>query len=182
MRQKWICGRSFVPYDLATLKTPNSERRRLVEVISRPFPSDNGDRIKIRQVPGEPTTLDEVAVGDLQHVAASVSGRMDSQHRYLHVARVFSTFHLPPDMLRYDDAYLFEHSLHEDGPVHELASDENDRRGLRVPEEGLLVYKAASHTGKVRPVWTIDRWRSFACRIEPVIVRDLLNAKIVKKY
>jgi hypothetical protein len=185
---------TFKPYDLATIATPNSGRRRVVEIISRPFlatyfdtntefPTDppveiTKNRIKIRWVPGEPTTLGEAVVADLEPWKGT-----RAEGRYLHVARVFSTFHFPPDMLRYDNAYLFDHEVHEEGPVHEPPLDPEDRRGLRVPEEGILVYQVRrfKNHGEGSGAWMHARWQSFSCRVEPVLVRDLRDpeAKIV---
>jgi hypothetical protein len=167
------------------------ERRRLVEVISKPFHHETDGvcepgqtyispgelRVKVRQVPGEPTTLVEAAVADLQPLPLS------TKLRYLHVARVFAEpilvdgmrlgCTLSPDMLRRDDAHLFDHVLHEDGPLHEPPLDEDDRRGLIIPEEGLLVYTASHSEGGGVGVWNLARWKSFSCRVEPILIRDL---------
>lgn len=142
---------SFKPYQLAHLEVEVSTRRRLVEVISRPTPDNT---IMVRMVPGEPTTMLEVKLGELHSRA---------QNRYLHIARVTTGFVFPEDMLRYDNAALYDHTLPEDG---------GDDRGLPVPPEGLLVYTDSANR---KNPWTLDRWNSFSCTVTPVLIRDLRN-------
>lgn len=199
----------FKPHDLASLKTDRSSRRRVVEIISYPFPaSDEGaveclncksrdwavsrhpsepnedrfrcnqckhqwtreqalnERVKVRMVPGEPTTLAEVAVADLLP---------HQRKRYVHVALVSGTFCFPEDMLRYDGAALYDHELNESG---------DDGMGLRPPvKEGesprwqCLVYclsdRKTADLSRPGSPWTKDRWHSFSCGIRPMQVRDL---------
>jgi hypothetical protein len=180
-------AKEFKPNDLATIQLPTSKRRRMVEVISRPFPSEDptdaltmlGPRnlIQVRMTPGEPTTLAEVSVADLERAP---------KERYVHVARVhgqprffpsipgaWST--LPEDMLRYDHCHLYEHSWHEEGEPDERRGE---RRGLRIPAtgEGCLIYRTST---RIHHNWTDARWQSFGTRIEPVLTRDLRTDQVV---
>jgi hypothetical protein len=64
---------SLRPNDLATLATDKSERRRVVEIVSRSYPSGairSGENfqqqyINVRMVPGDAATLAVVLLADL---------------------------------------------------------------------------------------------------------------------
>jgi hypothetical protein len=187
-RRRAVKPKTFKPNDLATIQLPTSSRRRVVEVISHPIPAERfakPETIKVRMVPGEPTTLVEVWVEKLAPV------QIQSAYRYVHVAEVRCAFTFPEDMLRYDGAALYRHDLHEDG---EPSPKFGDRRGLRISEEtdldlglpGLpyvlqprvLVYRLSSTR---KSPWTVARWHSFSASITPLIVRDLRSGEIVWK-
>jgi hypothetical protein len=151
--------RPFRPYELTTISLPVSKRRRTVEVISRPFSSAGAeatDRINVRMVPGEPTTLTEVAVADLEGLLARM--------RWLHVAEVSTRFPYCEDMLRYDIAALFDHTVSE---VAEIPSTWPDS-----PETVFQVWRLSA---RKKPAWTYTRWHSFGAFVKPLYVRDLLR-------
>jgi hypothetical protein len=152
----------FRPYDLATLAVPVSTRRRVVEVITHPIP---GGTIMVRMVPGEPTTMTETLVENLLPHA---------KKRWLHIGRVtHCAFTFPEDMLRYDYAFLFDHTIPEEGE-----EGTGLRLDLSLPEAG-LVYTVRDQKS---PPWTVDRWTSFSCVIKPVLIRDLRSGEVVKRY
>jgi hypothetical protein len=142
----------FKPHDLARLSHNKSKRQRIVEVISKPFPGEGEEEgtthIMVRMVPGEPTTMQEVALVMLNPAVRA---------KYLHVARVNSTFSFPEDMLRYDAAALFDHEIDEDHVPREKRHD-------------VLVYIVSD---RKTPRWTTARWNSFSCSIKPVLTRKL---------
>lgn len=146
----------FKPYDLADLAVNVSSRPRTVEVISRPIPSGSSDpsavdTIKVRMVPGEPTTMVEVF---LDRLAAR------PKQRWLHVAEVECRFTFPEDMLRYDSAFLFDSELWESG---------QDGEGLRGGP--WLVYRL--NNSKRSAGWSLARWASFGATVTHKLTRDL---------
>jgi hypothetical protein len=134
---------NFKPYDLATIQLPTSERRRTVEVLSYPTPDDT---IMVRMVPGDPTTLREVKVDDLEPRA---------RQRYCRIARVRCRFDFPEDMLRYDDAALCDPDQSEDFRT----------------DAPVLIYRLTDY--KRGTCWTEGRWASFSASIEQVATCDL---------
>ena len=155
MRQSW---KPLKPNDLATIQTPHSTRRRVVEVISRQTPEQT---IMIRRTPGDPTTLEEVRYADLIPFP---------KHRYIHVASVDSRFGFPEDMLRYDCAFLLDPDRDEE--------DEHQTLG-KMPiksDEPILVYSVSNCK---TPPWTTTRWNSFSAWIKPVRCFDLTKEPFV---
>jgi hypothetical protein len=138
---------SFKPYQLAYLEVATSTRQRVVEIISYPIPGPKGETVMVRMVPGEPTTMEEVPITKLAPAP---------QMRWVHVAVVNSVLNFPEDMLRYDGAALFDHTLNE--------SD---------PNQGEVLIYRVSETKAAR--WHDARWHSFQCTINNVLVRDLKN-------
>lgn len=188
-------AKAFKPYDLATIQLPTSSRRRVVEVISHPIPAERfakPETIMVRMMPGEPTTLAEVQVGELQPSAGTMYGA--GKERYVHVAEVRCAFAFPEDMLRYDAAALYRHDLHEDGEYRYGRFDPPRPSGLIISEEtdcGLaiegmpytrrprvLVYRTSSSR---KSPWTVARWHSFSASITPLIIRDLRSGEVVWK-
>ena len=113
----------FKPKDLATIKLSSSSRCRLVEVISNPIPAKRfikPETIMVRMVPGEETTMVEVAVSDLE------VPKLSCVQRYCHIAEVdCKGFPLNEAMLPYDNAALYDHQAlewdcgrDEPGPTH----------------------------------------------------------------
>lgn len=145
----------FRPYKLATIKLPTSSRRRVVECISYPFRADGPnmilpscDRIKVRMVPGEPTTMVEVAVADL----------LPSPERsWVQIFEVRTHFVFPEDMLRYDGAALYDHTVPED------KTDENGCSVYEDPDKPVLCYRVVPR--KTFP-FTEDRWASFSASVK----------------
>lgn len=136
----------FKPYDLASLKIKTSNRRRVVEIISRPWHEESGkERIKVRMVPNQPTTLDEVSVDELLPF---------QKKKYIQFAKVICSIGpFPEDMLRYDSAMIYDHTI-----------DENKELGWPKNCE-VLIYRLVDRKSQQ---WTIDRWKSFCCDIEPI--------------
>ena len=127
---------TWKPYQLASLPTPNSKRRRVVEVISMPDPDGF---IYVRMVPGCPGTVQAVNPTDLLPSPA---------YRYCQLAEVKCPLGLPEDMLRYDGAALYDHTVSESDAAPKQAT----------------VYRL-SRAAKL-PGWSVGRWQSFgaACR------------------
>jgi|SRR6516162_2929492 hypothetical protein len=130
------------PYDQATFQG------RVVEIISCSFPATEtpgalNNRVMIRTVPGEPTTMIEVETAELGY-------RLKS--RYVHVARVFG-HDFPLEMLRRDHAWFWEYKLDS----------------LEISEDGVEIYTVNDR--KDLP-WTVH-WVDFGCRIQPLYRRDL---------
>lgn len=144
----------LMPHDLALCVSITSVRERVVEVISRETPDKT---IMVRMVPGEPTTMVEMPVSMLRL-------RPRGKVRYLHVASVRSSLPFPEDMLRYDNAALFDHTVQEEP----LRSDGE-----------VIVYTVSDSKA---PPWTNARWMSFGAGIIVKYVRDLRHpeAAIVK--
>jgi hypothetical protein len=133
----------FKPYDLASIKLPVSTRRRVVECVSQPTPDA---KIMVRMVPGEPTTMIEVAVKDLLPYV---------KKRYCHIASVTMRFGTAEDMLRHDSAALYDHTINESAETHSVP---------------FLIYTV---NDSKYPVWTVERWFSFSAQLTTVAVRDL---------
>lgn len=149
----------FKPKDLATILLTSSSRRRLVEIISNPIPARRfvkPETIMVRMVPGEQTTIAEVAVSDLE------VPKLNCIQRYCHIAEVDRKgFPLNVDMLRYDNAALYNYQEAEDGFLG---------------TEPILIYRVSDSK---RSLWTISRWNSSLHTIRPVLVRDLQTEKIL---
>jgi hypothetical protein len=164
-------AKTFKPWDIAllTVHPAISSRKRLVEIVSYPFggtdPVHGGELVKVRMVPGEPTTLADAAIKNLQPWP-NAKGDV----RYLHVAEVMTTFPFPEDMLRYDSAALFDHTQPEE------PEDEMGRLTFR-PTEPVLIYRLS----RVRKghIWTTGRWASFSASCRHVLTRDLKEDKVV---
>jgi hypothetical protein len=139
-----------------------SLRPRIVEVVSYPTPNET---IMVRMVPGEPTTVKKVYVAELTPCKR--------KYRYVYLARVIG-FTFPEDMVFYDNAALYDHRLPECGEENPILGYAD---GLRVPDEGLIVYKLSS-AKRVKP-WTYGRWQSYSCWIEEVKVTDLRKQESV---
>lgn len=143
---------TFKPYDLATIKLPVSTRRRVVEIISRPIPG--GCKVKaletimVRMVPGCPDTLNEVETKDLVAIT--------NPERYVHIGKVRYSFTFPEDMLRYEGASLYDHTLSED----------------EIPKtiQEVVVYRMSRvKIGAVaggKGNWVQARWNSFSAGVE----------------
>jgi hypothetical protein len=137
-----------------------SERphKRLVETISYPFfesPLAAG-RIKVRMVPGEPTTLSELPVSELA-VEEYAFGKTQRGNIVVEYAHVSYAFCFPTDMLRYDDCHIYDHNFDTTQPAKDV-----------------LVYRVR----RPRPVrsWTEARWRSFSAKIVPFKTFKLCHA------
>ncbi len=155
----------LVPWALAYEKVSEtiSTRERIVEIVSYPYPMgldsqglptfDNG--IKCRMVPGYPTTIEELDILNLRPMVKS-----EKKYRYIHVAEIHVNLGIfPEDMLRYDNAALFDHRQQEDDYRPEIG-------------QSVLVYKL---TKSPTPDWTFKRWSSFCCGAKPIETIDLKN-------
>lgn len=136
----------FKPYQLAKLSTPNSERPRVVEIISMPTPSGT---IMVRMVPGDPTTIREESLDLL----SEYKGRA----RYCHIASVITRLGFPEDMLRYDCAALCDATLNE-SDLH--------------TEKETLIYSVSERKS---PHWTYARWHSFLAGVRHCRTINLRN-------
>jgi len=144
------------PYDQATLQG------RIVEIISFPFastetPGAPNDRVMIRAVPGEPTTMIEAAVAELV---------LCPKAQYVHVARVLNLdqkHDFPLEMLKRDYAWFWELKL----------------ASLEIPEEGIEIYTINNNE---QIPWTVH-WSAHGCGIKPIYRRDLsLPNTPLRKY
>jgi hypothetical protein len=140
----------FKPYQLALLKVPTSTRHRVVQIMSYPTPTET---IMVRTVPGMPDTLVEVPIYNL------LEYKTGDRQRYVHVATVDSIFSFPEDMLRYDNAALYDVNTPEEG---------ENGRGLR--GNGVLVYMVSERRA---PNWRYGRWESFSSKLTTVNTIDL---------
>lgn len=123
---------------------------RLVQTISRPIP---GDTIKVRMVPGDPTTMRELPIAELE-VSSSFSGKKSLK---VHIANVRGVGCFPVDMLRYDWAALVD-------PDIQVHNSEGDiiLRG----KEPIQVYRLSCRGHDSG--WTVDRWWSFLWSVKPI--------------
>lgn len=144
----------LVPYQLATiLNTDISKRRRVVQIISKPTPDNT---IMVRMVPGEPTTMIQLPIEGIEHV--NEKKPLTLAFPYLHVAEVdCSGMVFPEDMLRYDNAALFDHTMIE-------------QSGQRQTEK-VHVYCFARN--RTTLPWTVKRWESFGAFIKPLYIKNL---------
>jgi hypothetical protein len=144
----------LVPYQLATiLNTDISKRRRVVQIISRPTPENT---IMVRMVPGEPTTMIQLPIEGIEHV--NEKKPLSFPEPYLHVAEVdCNRMVFAEDMLRYDNAFLFDHTLNEES---------EDR-----PDKPVHVYRL--FRARTISPWTIKRWNSFGMSIKPLYIKNL---------
>ncbi len=156
------------PYQLVSVQLPTSKRRRVVQTISCPIPNDDNrpDTIKVRMVPGDPTTMTELPVADLK--------TCERKGRWVHVAKVKAGVGgIPEDMLRYDGASYYNQQLPEtDAEGQEPRGDpfSDEVLGNRPGEGWTLVYAV---TSSKTPPWTVDRWNSFCCALRHLKTQDL---------
>lgn len=147
-----MTSKLWTPYKLAAYDNQvNSVRRRFVQVVSHPIPATMdkvSETIMVRLVPGIAETIREVPTAKL---AATL------QYRFCHVAEVVTEegYDFPADMLRYDDAALYDADIPE--------------AYLR-RSEPVLVYRLSSYKA---PRWTMERWATFSSSLKPVKTYDL---------
>jgi hypothetical protein len=153
----------FRPYEILNLEVPTSTRRRKVQAISRPYEDmftdadGYGQRecIQVRMVPGDPTTMVTVPTSRLE--------RVGFRYNYIHFAEVWGrpvveligTLEFPEDMLRYEAAALYDHTINEE-----------DYR----PTGPVRIYMLTENT---RPIWTAARWLSFGWGIRHCLTERL---------
>jgi hypothetical protein len=135
------------PYQLGQITTPQSVRKRVIEILSYPTP----ETIMVRMVPGDATTLVEVATSSVLPY---------QRKRWCHIGHVLADGGLglmfPEDMLRYDHAALCDWTQPEEGYYPRA--------------DAVLIYTVRDL--KKSP-WTDGRWLSFSYSVEPVHVWDL---------
>lgn len=120
---------------------------RTVEIISYPF----GNKVNVRLVPMEPTTLKEVSVSQIQaHPILSKCERP----RFVHLARVTGTGFFPINLLKFEGAWFFD----------------DEKAGLLNPMEArfrhpteIIIFKLCCDR---KPMWHTDRWSSMDWKLE----------------
>ena len=133
------------------------------EVMSYPFPSDGSlrdDRVMVRRVPGDPTTLEEVDVKDVNPV---IGTKTEGHVQY---ARVSGGGSFPIDMLRNECATPVNFTIQSDPdniPWRKAVLNEGETefvigRFMRGPEP---------------PQWNFLRWKSFGWTVEPITSKTL---------
>lgn len=147
----------FHPWDLAVLQVPTSTRLRVVEILSRETPSKT---VMVRMVPGDSATLREIQVSELLPHKA---------RRYVHTAEIWfpnadgvSTFAFPEDMLRYDNAALYDWTADEKG------------RSAGI----VFIYSVSNQKD---PQWTSDRWKTYDVSIHHVITFDRMTGEHINR-
>jgi hypothetical protein len=157
--------------------TEQGPRQRLVQVVSYPYPTERPGIeqpvqeaqaeppkwIKVRMSPGDPTSLHELPLDELEVMPEFVKPKTI----YLHYARVWNIgpnpWVFPSDMIRRDGCQLEDWNL----------SVDNDMPADRFNSEQKLVVLQVSTAAY--PRWTPERWRSFGWAIEQT-ARLVMNA------
>lgn len=136
------------------------ELGRVIQTISRPYKQEAhglekfGDWIKVRMVPGDPTTLHELPIDQLKGPAWGQDKKM-----FLHWATVFGFGYFPIDMLRYDRCQVEDWKLGLD-------------RRFTVEER----FRVVQISGDKKPQWHPDRWMSFQWALQPIPVVGMISS------
>ena len=91
--------------------------------------------------------------------------KLDSPLKYRHLAKVtlrpFTQF--PIDMLRYDNAHP-----HEEVDSSSIEASLQTIGSVKFGNPRSFIILVEHYSENATPRWTVDRWRSFGCTIEPI--------------
>jgi hypothetical protein len=152
----------FKPYDIVWVT--REDYAHYGEVISYPFPESNDkpdeiNRIMIRNVPSDSTTLEEVPLSILSLPRGKV--------KWVQYAEVSGQFEFPIDMLRYESAAPVNFKLAEEfsGGRDRLKIIMKEPK-ITLPTTDKLIIARGSELKSWK--WTTGRWNSFSWRIKPL--------------